>query len=294
MNVSKKNQEKFQNRRVLNSYFSVIISITFVLFLLGILGLFVLNYRSITSHFKEQIAMNVYLKNNAKEIEITQLQKKILLNPATKKLNYISKEEAAKSYVSEIGEDFINFLGYNPLLDVIDIFFNASYVNNQTLSSTKIDIESFDFVDEVVYDKPLLELLEDNIRKITFGLLFFTLFFVIIALLLINSSIRLSIFSKRFTIKTMQLVGAKKSFIRKPFILNNMLLGFISSLISLGALSYLIFEIDRQFPELKIFNQTNELVIIYLIVMMFGIIISGLSTFFATQRYLNLKTNTNY
>ena len=294
MNVSKKNQEKFQNRRVLNSYFSVIISITFVLFLLGILGLFVLNYRSITSHFKEQIAMNVYLKNNAKEIEITQLQKKILLNPATKKLNYISKEEAAKSYVSEIGEDFINFLGYNPLLDVIDIFFNASYVNNQTLSSTKIDIESFDFVDEVVYDKPLLELLEDNIRKITFGLLFFTLFFVIIALLLINSSIRLSIFSKRFIIKTMQLVGAKKSFIRKPFILNNMLLGFISSLISLGALSYLIFEIDRQFPELKIFNQTNELVIIYLIVMMFGIIISGLSTFFATQRYLNLKTNTNY
>ena len=292
--MSKKSQEKFQNRRVLNSYFSVIISITFVLFLLGILGLFVLNYRSITSHFKEQISMNVYLKNNAKEIEITQLQKKILLNPATKKLNYISKEEAAKSYVSEIGEDFVNFLGYNPLLDVIDIFFNASYVNNQTLSSTKIDIESFDFVDEVVYDKPLLELLEDNIRKITFGLLFFTLFFVIIALLLINSSIRLSIFSKRFTIKTMQLVGAKKSFIRKPFILNNMLLGFISSLISLGALSYLIFEIDRQFPELNIFNQTNELVFIYLVVMMFGIIISGLSTFFATQRYLNLKTNTNY
>ena len=292
--MSKKSQEKFQNRRVLNSYFSVTISITFVLFLLGILGLFVLNYRSITSHFKEQIAMNVYLKNNAKEIEITQLQKKILLNPATKKLNYISKEEAAKSYVSEIGEDFVNFLGYNPLLDVIDIFFNASYVNNQTLSSTKIDIESFDFVDEVVYDKPLLELLEDNIRKITFGLLFFTLFFVIIALLLINSSIRLSIFSKRYTIKTMQLVGAKKSFIRKPFILKNMLLGFISSLISLGALSYLIFEIDRQFPELNIFNQTNELVFIYLVVMMFGIIISGLSTFFATQRYLNLKTNTNY
>ena len=287
--MSKKSQEKFQNRRVLNSYFSVTISITFVLFLLGILGLFVLNYRSITSHFKEQIAMNVYLKNNAKEIEITQLQKKILLNPATKKLNYISKEEAAKSYVNEIGEDFINFLGYNPLLDVIDIFFNASYVNNQTLSSTKIDIESFDFVDEVVYDKPLLELLEDNIQKITFGLLFFTLFFVIIALLLINSSIRLSIFSKRFIIKTMQLVGAKKSFIRKPFILNNMLLGFISSLISLGALTYLIFEIDKQFPELNIFNQTNELVFIYLVVTMFGIIISGLSTFFATQRYLNLK-----
>ena len=128
--MSKKSQEKFQNRRVLNSYFSVVISITFVLLLLGILGLFVLNYRSISSHFKEQIAMNVYLKNSAKEIEITQLKKKILLNPATKKVNYISKEQAAESYVSDIGEDFISFLGYNPLLDVIDIFFKASFVNN--------------------------------------------------------------------------------------------------------------------------------------------------------------------
>ena len=289
-----KNQEKYQKKRVLNSYFSVVISITFVLFLLGILGLFVLNYRSISSHFKEQIAMNIYLKNSAKEIEITQLQKKILLNPATKKVNYISKEEAAKLFVNEIGEDFISFLGYNPLLDVIDIFFNANYVNNLTLSSTKFDIESFDFVDEVVYDEPLLELLEENIQKITFYLLFFTFLFVIIALLLINSSIRLSIYSKRFVIKTMQLVGAKKSFIRKPFIINNMFLGLISSLISLGALSYLILAVDRQFPELNIFNQTNELVSIYSTVIMFGIIISGLSTFFATQRYLNLKTNANY
>ena len=289
-----KNQEKYQKKRVLNSYFSVVISITFVLFLLGVLGLFVLNYRSISSHFKEQIAMNVYLKNSAKEIEITQLQKKILLNPATKKVNYISKEEAAKLFVNDIGEDFISFLGYNPLLDVIDIFFNANYVNNLTLSSTKFDIESFDFVDEVVYDEPLLELLEENIQKITFYLLFFTFLFVIIALLLINSSIRLSIYSKRFVIKTMQLVGAKKSFIRKPFIINNMFLGLISSLISLSALSYLILEVDRQFPELNIFNQTNELVFIYSTVIMFGIIISSLSTFFATQRYLNLKTNANY
>ena len=292
--MSKKSQEKFQKRRVLNSYFSVVISITFVLFLLGILGLFVLNYRSISSHFKEQIVMNVYLKNSAKEIEITQLKKKILLNPATKKVNYISKEQAAESYVSDIGEDFISFLGYNPLLDVIDIFFKASFVNNQTLSSTKIDIESFDFVEEVVYDKPLLELLEENVQKITFGLLFFTLLFIVIALLLINSSIRLSIFSKRFVIKTMQLVGAKKSFIRKPFILNNMLLGFISSIISLGTLSYFIYIINIQFPEFKIFNQTYELVLIYLVVMVFGITISGLSTFFATQRYLNLKTNARY
>ena len=117
--------------------------------------------------------MNVYLKNSAKEIEITQLKKKILLNPATKKVNYISKEQAAESYVSEIGEDFISFLGYNPLLDVIDIFFNASFVNNQTLSSTKIDIESFDFVDEVVYDKPLIRTFRRECSKNYFWFIVF-------------------------------------------------------------------------------------------------------------------------
>ena len=127
-----------------------------------------------------------------------------------------------------------------------------------------------------------------------FWFIVFTLLFIIVIFLLINSSIRLSIFSKRFVIKTMQLVGAKKSFIRKPFIFNIMLLGFISSIISLGILSYFIYIINRQFPEFKIFNQTYELVLIYLMVTVFGITISGLSTFFATQRYLNLKTNARY
>ena len=119
--MKKKNIENYQRIKVLNSYFSVILSITFVLFLLGVLGLFLINGKKIASHFKEQIAMSIYFKDNAKDIEITQLQKKIQLDSATKSIKFITKEEAAEKYIRDIGEDFLEFLGYNPLLNSIDI-----------------------------------------------------------------------------------------------------------------------------------------------------------------------------
>ena len=194
-------QEKFQKRRVLTGYLSVVISISLVLFFVGILGLFLLNTQNIASYFKEQIVMTVYLKDNAKDIEITQLQKKVQLNPATKKINYIPKEEAAAQYARDIGEDFLEFLGYNPLLNSIDIYFNAAYVNTVGLTETKAELETADFVDEVVFDQPLVTLLDENILRISYVLGITTLFFIAIALLLINSSIRLSIYSKRFIIQ---------------------------------------------------------------------------------------------
>lgn len=292
--MAKSFHDNFQKRRVLNGYFSVVVSITLVLFFLGILGLFLLNTQNVASHFKEQIVMTVYLKDNAKDIEITQLQKKIQLDPATKKVNYTTKEEAAEQYSREIGEDFLEFLGYNPLLNSVDIYFNAAFVNILSLTQTKREIEQAGFVDEVVYDQPLVSLLDDNIQRISFILLLISILFVIIALLLINSSIRLSIYSKRFIIKTMQLVGATKSFIRRPFILTHLRLGIISAVLALGAMSILLWEVDQRFPELKILEQTNALILVFGAVMGFGIGITGLSTFFATQRYLNLKSDAVY
>ena len=294
MKVAKNIYDKYQKRRVLNSYFSVIISITVVLFFLGILGIFLINSKNVASHFKEQIAMTIYLKDSAKDIEITQLKKRIQLDPATKKVNYTSKEEAAEQYSRDIGEDFIEFLGYNPLLNSVDIYFKASFVNTSSLIKTKRKIETTDFVDEVVYDQPLVTLLDKNIQKVSFVLFLCTVLFVVIALLLINSSIRLSIYSKRFVIKTMQLVGATKSFIRKPFIWSHLILGVISSIFSLVALSFLILEIDNQFPELKMLEQTNELIFVFGGIVFLGVGITGISTFFATQRYLNLKTDAIY
>ena len=287
-------QDNYQKRRILNSYFSVVISISIVLFLLGILGLFLLNTKNLVSHFKEQIVMTVFLKESAKDIEISQMQKKIQLNSATRKVTYTSKEEAAELYARDIGEDFVEFLGYNPLLNSLDIYFNSTYVNNLSLNETKTEIEVSDFVDEVVFDQPLVALLDENIQRVSFLLLMISTLFIVIALLLINSSIRLSIYSKRIIIKTMQLVGATKSFIRKPFILNHIRLGILSSILALIGLSFLLWEIDKRFPELEMFQQQNELTIIFISIMTLGIGITGLSTFFATQRYLKLKTNAVY
>lgn len=292
--MKKNNIEHYQRRRLLNSYFSVVLSITFVLFLLGVLGLFLINGKKIASHFKEQIAMSIYLKDNAKDIEITQLQKKIQLDSATKSINFITKEEAAEKYIRDIGEDFLEFLGYNPLLNSIDINFNSNYVNTASLEKRKKEIESIDFVDEVVYDNPLVKLLDENIKKITLILLFITSIFVLIAIILINSSIRLSIYSKRFLIKTMQLVGATKSFVRKPFIWNHVRLGIISSTISLIALSIIIVQLDKYLPELRILQEANELTFLFIGIISLGIGITALSTFFATQKYLNLKSNSFY
>ena len=292
--MKKKYIENYQRIKVLNSYFSVILSITFVLFLLGVLGLFLINGKKIASHFKEQIAMSIYFKDNAKDIEITQLQKKIQLDSATKSINFITKEEAAEKYIKDIGEDFLEFLGYNPLLNSIDINFNSNYVNTTNLEKRKKEIESIDFVDEVVYDNPLVKLLDENIKKITLILLFITSIFVLIAVILINSSIRLSIYSKRFLIKTMQLVGATKSFVRKPFIWNHVRLGIISSIVSLIALSLIIVQLDNYLPELKILQDANELIFLFIGIISLGIGITALSTFFATQKYLNLKSNSFY
>ena len=292
--MKKKNIEHYQRRKLLNSYFSVVLSISFVLFFLGVLGLFLINGKKIASHFKEQIAMSIYLKDNAKDIEITQLQKKIQLDSATKSINFITKEEAAEKYIRDIGEDFLEFLGYNPLLNSIDINFNSNYVNTTNLEKRKKEIESIDFVDEVVYDNPLVKLLDENIKKITLFLLFITSIFVLIAVILINSSIRLSIYSKRFLIKTMQLVGATKSFVRKPFIWNHVRLGIISSIVSLIALSIIIVQLDKYLPELKILQEANELTFLFIGIICLGIGITALSTFFATQKYLNLKSNSFY
>lgn len=287
-------QDNYQKRRILNNYFSVVISITVVLFFVGILGLFLLNTKSLASHFKEQIVMTVYLKDSAKDIEITQMQKKIQLNSSTKRVQFKSKEEAAEEYARDIGEDFVEFLGFNPLLNSIDIYFNAAYVNALSLNQAKTEIEISDFVAEVVYDQPLVTLLEKNIERISFVLLISTALFVVIALLLINSSIRLSIYSKRFVIKTMQLVGATKSFIRRPFILSHLSLGIISSFLALTALNFLLWEVNKRFPEIEIMQQTSELMIVFGSILILGISVTGVSTFFATQRYLNLKTDAVY
>ena len=284
-------EEKFNKRRLISNYFSLVVSISLVLFLTGVLGILLLNSKKVADHFKEQIAMTVYIKDTAKEIELRQIQKTLSLNSATKKVNFVSKEEASSRHENEIGEDFIEFLGYNPLMNSIDVYFKASFLNPAIVSKLSKDLERYAYVSEVVYDKPLLELLDDNIKKITFGMILAGGLFILVAVLLINSSIRLSIYNKRLIIKTMQLVGATKSFVRRPFIKTHLFIGLIGAIIASGSLAILMYEMDNYFPELKILENPIETALIFTSIHFLGLGITLISTFFAAQRYLNLKSS---
>ncbi len=288
--MRKNSQEVYQKRRLLSTYFSVVVSISLVLFLVGLLGLLLLNSKKVADHFKEQIAFTIYIDDSAKPIEIKQLQKSIALRQETKTARFVSKEEAAEIHAQEIGEDFMEFLGYNPLLSSIDVYFNANFVTPAFLKDLQKDFEQKTYISEVLYDQPLIEILDKNIKKITQWILILSFVFILVAILLINSSIRLSIYSKRMIIKTMQLVGATKSFIRLPFILKHLQLGLLGSIISLAGLSTVLYEFNERFPELNLTENPLEPSLIFSVVLGMGILITGLSTFFATQRFLNLTT----
>lgn len=286
--------EKYQKRRLISSYFSVVISIALVLFLLGLLGLLVLNTKKVADHFKEQIAMTVYLKDTAKEVEIEQLKKSLALAEYTKTSAFVSKEEAAEAHSKEIGEDFMDFLGYNPLQNSIDLYMKADFVSPEQIDTIAQGITAKSFVDEVVYDKPLIALLNDNVKKISFWVLVISGIFTFIAVLLINSSIRLAVYSKRFIIKTMQMVGATKSFIRLPFIWQSVKLGIIGAILALIGMGAVLYYLNKSFPELELLSDSKLLVALFVGILLMGIFITWLSTFFATSRFLNLKTDELY
>ena len=289
-----KSFERYQKRKLISSYFSVVLSIGLVLFLLGILGLLVLNTKKLADHFKEQITISVYLKDNAKEVEVDQLQKSLVMADYTRSASYVSKEEAAEQHSADIGEDFQEFLGYNPLKNSIDVKLKADFVSTQQIDSIAADLAQKDYVEEVSYDKPLIALLTENVKRLSFWILVASAVFCGIAVLLINSSIRLSIYSKRFIIKTMQMVGATKSFIRRPFILTNIKLGMLGALLALIILGSLLAYINSIFPELRLLQDTAILAFLFVGVFILGVAISLVSTYFATQRFLNLRTDDLY
>ncbi len=289
-----KSFESYQKRKLISSYFSVVLSIGLVLFLLGILGLLVLNTKKMADHFKEQITISLFLKDSAKEVEIDQLQKSLAMAEYTKSATYVSKEEAAQQHSEEIGENFMDFLGYNPLKNSIDVQLNADFVSAEKIEEIAAELSKKGYVEEVSYDKPLVGLLTENVKKISLWILVASGIFTFIAVLLINSSIRLSIYSKRFIIKTMQMVGATKTFIRRPFIWTNIKLGMLGALVALLALAGVLLYVNNNFPELNLFENTSVLIILFVGVFVLGALISLISTFFATQRFLNLKTDELY
>lgn len=286
--------DKYQNRKLISSYFSVVISIALVLFLLGSLGMLVLNAKKVADHFKEQVVVTIYLNDSAKDVEIKQLQKSLAMAEYTKSTNYVSKEEAAELLKAETGEDFMDFVGYNPLQNSIDVYLKADFVTNETLDGISEELANKKFIEEIKYDNDLVELMNNNVKKISYWVLIISGLFTLIAVLLINSSIRLAVYSKRFIIKTMQMVGATKRFIRRPFILKNVQLGIIGALIAMVGMAALLYYVNQTFPELELIQQPIKLGALFAGVFIIGILITWMSTFIATQRFLNLKTDRLY
>jgi len=288
------NFESYQKRRLRSSYFSVVISIALVLFMVGFLGLVLLKSTQVANYFKEEVVITLFLKNDTSNPQIESLRNSLIKEEFTRKIVYISKVEAAKFYSEDLGEDFVNYLGTNPLKNSIDIYLNPGFVTPEKMGKIANEFKNNAYIFEVSYDKPLVTFLTQNIQKVSFWLFVISSFFGLVALILINSSIRLSVYSKRFNIKTMQMVGATKQFIRKPFVLHNIRLGVLGALVGIGANCLLIYYLNTSFPELKLIDYPIELGILFLCILGIGIVITWISTHLATQRFLNLKTDQLY
>ena len=279
-----------KNRRLFTSYISITIIMSVVLFLFGFFGIFFISSNSIANSFKENFSVSIFFKEDAKNIEITQLQNELLMSDYVEKLKYVSKDEAVLLMKEEYGQDFIKELGFNPLVNSIDFNLKSEYVEATLLDSISRLIENKNYIDEIVYDKNLINIINDNIKRISLWLMPSIIILLIITFLVINSSIRLSIYSNRQLIKTMQLVGATKAFIRKPFIKINIFLSLISSIISISAIILLIYYIDLNISFVD--NISIESVItLFLIIVSLGLFISYISTFFATQNILKIKAD---
>jgi cell division transport system permease protein len=270
-------------------YISTIFSIALVLVMLGMLGLILVHAKNLSNYVKENIVLNIIVDEGAKETDVLQFQKELDANPAVKQTQYVNKELAARNLTKDLGEDFVNFLGYNPLLSTIDVYLKADYANNKSIEALKAKIGKNPVVKEVIYQSSLIDMVNKNINTISLVILAFAAILLLISIALINNTIRLAIYSQRFLIKSMQLVGATRNFIRRPFVLIAALHGLIAAIIAIIILLGVLFYAQREIPEIVILRNYTEFGFVLLFLVGVGVFITALSTTFAVSKYLRLK-----
>jgi len=270
-------------------YISTVISIALVLLMIGLLGLIMVHANNLSKYVKENIVLNIIVSDGAKEVDVLALQKQLDTHPYVLNSQYVSKEVAAHNLQKDLGEEFVEFLGYNPLLSSIDIYMKAEYANNASIQKFSEQLTKNPMVKEVIYQKSLIDMVNQNINIIGLIILGFACVLLVISVALINNTIRLSIYSQRFLIKSMQLVGATKGFIRKPFLGSGVLHGLLGALIAIILLLVTLYVAQQQIPELVILTNWFEFSMVFLGVLAIGIMISFFSTYFAVSKYLRLK-----
>lgn len=275
-------------------YVSTVISIALVLLMTGLLGLILVHAKNLSRYVKENITLNVIVNDNVNEGDVLTLQKDLEKDPYVLRSEYVSKELAAKNLKEDLGEDFVEYLGHNPLLPSIDIYMKEQYANSDSIKMFIEKVSKNNKVKEVIYQESLIDMVNKNIRVIGIVILAFTVILLIIAVALINNTIRLAIYSQRFLIKSMQLIGATKNFIRRPYIMYGIVHGLIGSLIAILLLLLTLHFAQQQVPELVFLRDWFEFAMIFVIVIALGILISGLSTYFAVTKYLRAKSASLY
>ena len=282
------------NRRILSSSASVVISLSLVLFVIGLLGLVLINAQRLSNYVKENIGFTIMLKEGVNEIEIMNFQKILDASDFAKNSTFVSKEQATKDLQNDLGEDFVSFLGYSPLLASIDVKLNANYANSDSLVFIKAELSDYPVVHTVFYQENLINKLNSNVNRLSFFLFSFCLLLFIIAFALINNTIRLSVYSKRFLIRTMRLVGAKNSFIQRPFLVKGMYQGIYSSIFAIFMLIGSIQLIQSETASMLNITDLKIIGFIFILIFIFGFFLSWISTFFAVRKFIKQNESELY
>lgn len=276
-------------RKLLNSYFVSTLSITLLLFLVGLLSFMVFNAKFINDYIRENIGFTIVLDEEVREVDLLRLQKLLAIQPEVKSAEYVDALTAAQDLEKELGEDFVGFLGYNPLHASIDVKLYAAYTNNDSLAVLEQKFMDFSNVQEVYYQRNLVNLINENTHKIGLVLVMLGGVMLLIFIALMNNTIRLSIYSNRFIINTMQLVGATRSFIRKPFVGKSVMQGVLGALVANGLLMALIYSFSQNFSEVYTVSLVRVIAPVMCVVFVVGMLISWLSTRFAVNKFLRLR-----
>jgi len=276
------------------SNISTIVGIALVLFMLGSLLFVILNAKKLSDHVKESFRVQVFLNEDAKEADILKFQKLLEAESFVAETNYITKEEAVKMMEEEIGENFVEFLGFNPLQASLDVHLEAEYAHSDSLLWIEKSILANPRVKEVVYQPDLIDLVNQNIRKISMVVLGFSALLLIIAIALINNTIRLAVFSKRFVIRSMQLVGATRGFIMRPFVWQGIVNGIWAAILALLLIIGVLYFVKNELPELMNIQDIKSLIELFGLVVLLGIFISVISTIFAVNKYIRSDLNKLY
>ncbi|MDB4127061.1 permease-like cell division protein FtsX [Flavobacteriales bacterium] len=282
------------NRRILSSSASVVISLSLVLFVVGLLGLVLINAQRLSNYVKENIGFTIMLKEGVNEMEIINFQKILDAADFAKSSTFVSKEQATKDLQNDLGEDFVSFLGYSPLLSSIDVKLNASYANTDSLAVIKTELNDYPVVHTIFYQENLIDKLNSNVNRLSFFLLSFCLLLFIIAFALINNTIRLSVYSKRFLIRTMRLVGATNSFIQKPFLVKGIYQGIYSSIFAIFMLIGSIQLIQSETASMLNITDLKIIGFIFILIFIFGFFLSWISTFFAVRKFIKQNESELY